>query len=210
MKSLFLLTTVTILFMLSLINCKTDGFTPEEKQQIMEGNEHSIMRLYTIEEKTDSLLLRQKARTVKKKDINSVTMEHFRSRMLATVNDSLDQGVGIAAPQVGISLQMIYVQRLDKQGEPFEIYYNPLIEYYGDSINSGLEGCLSVPSYRGKVDRSQNIVISYLDSLGNKKKEKINDFTAVIFQHEVDHINGILYYDHIYNGFNSLMPVDGY
>jgi peptide deformylase len=124
--------------------------------------------------------------------------------MFATMTDTLNPGAGIAAPQVGIGVKMIWAQRFDKPAEPFEVFYNPVITEYSDSINSGNEGCLSVPGYCGKVDRSQNITLIYLDSLGDKKTENISGFTAVILQHEVDHLNGILYYDLIHNGFGAL------
>lgn len=193
-----------ILIVFAFASCKTEGFKSAEIESIMDNDANVLMPLLTINEKSDSLFLRTQAREVKKKHIGSTTLDHLRKRMLATVNDSLNAGVGIAAPQVGVGLSMIYVQRFDKTGEPFEVYYNPVIVEYGDSINSGQEGCLSVPNYRGIVDRSHNIVITYLDSLGEKQTEQINDFTAVIFQHEVDHVNGVLYYDHISRGFESL------
>jgi len=196
---------LVMLIVIAFAGCKTDELNKTEKQRILANDANVLMPLLTINQKSDSILLRTIAREVKKKHIGSTTFEHLRKRMLATVNDRLNQGVGIAAPQVGVSVRMIYVQRFDKTGEPFEIYYNPVIIEYGDSINSGQEGCISVPDYRGMVDRSHNIVITYLDSLGEKQTEQINDFTAVIFQHEVDHVNGILYYDHIFRGFESLI-----
>ena len=201
---------VLIALLLGIAGCKTDGFNKKEIAIIQSGDEEQIMPLTTINEKSDSLLLRQVARKVKRRQIGSSSMELLRKRMLATVNDSLNPGVGIAAPQVGLSIRMIYVQRLDKTGEPFEIYYNPEIKTYGDSVKMGREGCLSVPYYRGLVERSQNIFISYLDSLGNEREEEIKNFTAVIFQHEIDHINGMLYYDRINNGFESLTKIDDF
>lgn len=192
----------------SMSACKTDGFTGAELDRINAGNSSTIMPLFTISVKSDSLLLRKKSRNINVKHIESESMKVLRARMLATVRDTLNLGVGIAAPQVGVNLKVIYVQRFDKDGEPFEVYYNPEIIAYGDSINSGLEGCLSVPNYRANVERSQNIELSYLDSTGKKQTEKINDFTAVIFQHEVDHINGTLYFDHVNSGFDGLSFVD--
>ncbi|MBN1924507.1 MAG: peptide deformylase [Prolixibacteraceae bacterium] len=206
-QALFIATSVFIL-MLYLPGCKTDGFSNEEVELISSGKTNQIMELYTINEKSDSLLLRQKARKIKKKNIGSETLELLKKRMFASMTDTLNPGVGIAAPQVGLSVRMIYVQRFDKPGDPFEIYYNPEITEYSDSINSGSEGCLSVPGYQGKVDRSQNITVNYLDSTGKKRTENINGFTAVIFQHELDHINGVLYFDRIFNGFEALTKTE--
>jgi len=208
MKPKLLTIFFAILFFHVFTHCKTDVLHEQEKQLIMNGNSDEPMKLFTINVETDSLMLRQKARKIKKREIEHEDIKLLKKRMLATVTDSTNLGVGIAAPQVGISLSMICVQRFDKPNEPFEIYYNPVIVHYGDSINSGLEGCLSIPGYRGKVDRSQNIVVSYLDSLGKMQKESINDFTAVIFQHEIDHIEGVFYFDHIYNGFDALNKVE--
>jgi len=196
------------IFAFGLSQCKTDPLISEEEKLVMEGDANEPMRLFVIGNYSDSLLLRQKARHIDKKDVNHQQIEHLKKRMLATVTDTLNPGVGIAAPQVGASVQMIYVQRFDKENEPFEIYFNPVIEIYGDSINAGMEGCLSIPGYRGRVERSQNVSISYIDSTGKHHRENINDFTAVIFQHEIDHLNGTLYFDHIYNGFNALSKVE--
>jgi len=187
-----------------MAQCNKDGFTSNERKLIFSGSDQTKMPLYSITVKTDSLLLRTKTRPVQKNQIQSRTIQHLKKRMLATVIDSLNSGVGIAAPQVGIGINMIYIQRFDKQGKPFEVYFNPVITNYGDSINSGIEGCLSVPEFSGIVNRSQNITITYLDSTGSLQNENISGFNAVIFQHEIDHLNGVLYFDHISGGFHSL------
>lgn len=196
---------ISMIVLLSIVSgCKKPTFTPEEEQRIMSAPAESAMRLFTINVENDSVLLRQNARKVGKEDLDSEVMQRLKERMLATVQDSLNPGVGIAAPQVGVSIQLIYVQRLDKEEEPFEAYFNPEITFYGDSLKTGNEGCLSVPGYYGKVERPQQITITYLDEDGNQQTEEIEDFTAVIFQHEIDHLNGKLYFDHIPEGFTSL------
>lgn len=190
---------------LGTVRCTKTGLTRVETKLIMSAGADELMELFVIENYADSLLLRRKARLLGVEDLSSEAIVHLKQRMLATVKDPDNRGVGIAAPQVGISLQMIYVQRLDKENEPFEIYFNPEIIAFGDSVKMGWEGCLSISGYRGEVNRFQNITLNYLDSLGNKQSEKINGFTSVIFQHEVDHINGVLYYDHVENGFDGLI-----
>jgi len=116
--------------------------------------------------------------------------------MLATVNDPGNPGVGIAAPQVGISKQLIAVQRFDKDGEPFEFYVNPVIEKYSPTQKWGWEGCLSVPGKRDTVLRSTQVIISYRDPVSwDMQCDTVDGFTAVIFQHETDHLNGKLYID---------------
>jgi peptide deformylase len=209
MKLFRLTNIVALISVCSLFfSCERSVFSKEDIKRISDGGVMEIMPLSVITDKSDSLQLRKISKAIIKKDIESETMKLFRLRLLATVNDTVNPGVGIAAPQVGVNVKMIYVQRFDKQGEPFEVYYNPVIYEYGDSIKSGREGCLSVPGVMGYVDRSQDIVIEYLDSTGISKNEKISGFTAVIFQHEIDHLNGILYFDRISGGYDSLISED--
>ena len=116
--------------------------------------------------------------------------------MLCTVIDPADPGVGIAAPQVGVSRRLIAVQRFDREGEPFEFYVNPrIVRYAGETVRSP-EGCLSIP---GKIDtavRRERVVLRYRDGQsGKRRRESVSGFTAVVFQHEIDHLNGILFID---------------
>ena len=112
--------------------------------------------------------------------------------------ESLGTGVGIAAPQVGINRRLIMVQRFDKEEKPFEFFYNIEIKKtYGEKV-VGWEGCLSIPAGFGQVERWQDIDIEYdaeADGKIVRKSENIKGFTAVIFQHETDHLNGILFID---------------
>ena len=110
--------------------------------------------------------------------------------------DSEADGVGIAGPQVGISRRVVAVQRFDKEGEPFEVYPNIRITARRGEPEPGPEGCLSVPGRRGTVSRYREIDISYTAMPeGRDTVETITGFTAVIFQHECDHLDGILYTD---------------
>jgi len=193
----------TVLF---VFGCSEDGLKRDEARFVKSGKATEKMRLFTIDDSSDSLFLRQPTRKIEKESINSKLITLLRKRMLATVTDIDNEGVGIAAPQVGVGVKLILVQRFDKAGEPVEPYFNPEIKVYGDSVNAGFEGCLSVPGYRGSVSRSQNIEVSYLDSTGKKQREEINGFVAVIFQHEIDHLSGIMYYDHVFGGFDALLP----
>ena len=104
--------------------------------------------------------------------------------------------MGIAAPQVGVSRNVIAVQRLDKEGEPFEVYPNIRITAFRGEREAGWEGCLSIPGRRGNVLRWRDIDISYTALASwRDTTERIQGFTAVIFQHETDHLKGILYTD---------------
>jgi peptide deformylase len=114
------------------------------------------------------------------------------------MKEAIGKGVGIAAPQVGINRRLIMVQRFDKEGKPFEFYYNIVIkEKRGEKV-VGWEGCLSIPAGYGQVERWQDIDVEYDVMNGDKlerKVEHIQGFTAVIFQHETDHLNGVLFID---------------
>lgn len=189
MKFLFVILMATTLCTAGCNN----PFTAAERKIIGAGNE--MMRLTTIDNEADSTLLRKQSRPLRKKDVMSEEFATLCRRMLATVTNPENEGVGIAAPQVGILRRMVAVQRFDKEGEPFEFYVNPEIVEYGDQMELGGEGCLSVPDFSGDVWRAQRIAIRYRDSQFLQHDEVIEGFTAVIFQHEIDHLDGILYID---------------
>ncbi len=194
MKKFLWLGFVVILF---LSSCSTQRFTAEEKQRITDFNGLESMRVFLITNTADSLLLRTPSSKINyQKDEKWV--KELAEKMLITVRDSAHLGVGIAAPQVGILKQMVLVQRFDKPDFPFEVYINPKITHYSKELQECLEGCLSIPNFTSKMYiRSEEIELRYLDINGIKQKERIKGFTAVIFQHEIDHLNGILFIDHL-------------
>jgi len=118
------------------------------------------------------------------------------SRMLSTVTDSTHRGVGIAAPQVGINRRIILVQRFDKPAKPFQAIFNPEILFKSDSVWNRTEGCLSIPDVRETVGRPWQILVKYQDINGLFITESVDGFTARIFQHEIDHLNGVLFTDY--------------
>ena len=181
--------------MFALAGCTT-GFGAAEKK-IINAGDGGIMRVLTIDDRDDSLTLRRKAAPMSEGMEREDDYETLRRRMLATVQDPENTGVGIAAPQVGILRRVIAVQRFDKPGEPFEIYLNPEIVEYSAETAPGREGCLSIPDLYGEVKRAQRITLRYRDEQFAERTERISGFTAVIFQHEVDHLDGILYTDRI-------------
>lgn len=178
---------------LALAGC-SQGFSATERETIRSGGE-GIMRVLTVDDRSDSLTLRRKSAPMVEGMERADDYETLRRRMLATVQDPENTGVGIAAPQVGILRRMIAVQRFDKPGEPFEIYLNPKIIEYSAETAPGREGCLSIPDRSGEVKRAQRITLRYRDEQFAERLERISGFTAVIFQHEIDHLDGILYTD---------------
>ena len=118
--------------------------------------------------------------------------------MVSTVTSPEQDGVGIAGPKVGVSRRVVAVQRFDKEGEPFEVYPNiRIVARRGEKV-PGPEGCLSVPGKRGDVCRYRDIDIVYslADGTARDTLETVKGFTAVIFQHECDHLDGVLYTDY--------------
>lgn len=187
---------LTILMATTLLTAGCNNpFTAAERKIIGNGNE--MMRVTTIDNQADSTLLRRTSRPLRKKDVLSEEFSTLCKRMLQTVQNPENEGVGIAAPQVGILRRVVAVQRFDKEGEPFEFYVNPEITAYSDDMELGGEGCLSVPEQSGDVWRAQRIEIKYRDKDFCEHKEIIEGFTAVIFQHEIDHLDGILFIDRI-------------
>ena len=188
-------------------------FTAEELELIASAD--SIMRVLTIADRSDSLILRDTSRTFSAKALMSEDYERLCSLMVATVTHPSQDGVGIAGPQVGLNRRVVAVQRFDKEGEPFEVYPNIRIIWTSDSLANGPEGCLSVPDRREEVARSTEVIIEYADIAALKEaagpnatiqiadcdipmvRDTIRGFTAVIFQHETDHLDGILYIDRL-------------
>ena len=146
----------------------------------------------------DSAVLRAQSIDINEDMLRSAELETLIAKLKKTVTDPSQDGVGIAAPQVGINRRIICVQRFDKEGEPFECYVNVRIDSLGGEIVRGREGCLSIPGMRGIVPRHSKIQIRYAslnDVSPAEISESVEGFTAVIFQHECDHLDGILYTD---------------
>ena len=154
----------------------------------------SLMYVLTMPE--DSTILRAKSRNLSRKELRSAELATLLDKMLYTVQHPSQDGVGIAAPQVGLNVRVVCVRRMDKIGAPFESYLNIKIDSLGGNVVSGPEGCLSVPPYRGFVKRYQVARISYVQPVTLEKvTEDVEGYTAVIFQHECDHLDGVLYTD---------------
>jgi len=139
-------------------------------------------------------VLRRKAHKVNEfgKDFQTLVDD-----MIETLREA--PGVGLAAPQVGLSEQLIVVEYGDDEDEnvPKKLYVvaNPEIIQTSSETVEGLEGCLSVPDLVGTVERFQSVVVRGLNRHGQPVKIKASDWMARIFQHEIDHLNGILFTD---------------
>ena len=184
------------IFAMTLLTSCTSGFTPAERDIIC-GGEGDIMRVLSIACKQDSLLLRSTSQPLNKKMLHEEVFQTLCRRMLATVQNPENEGVGIAAPQVGILRRLVAVQRFDKDGKPFEFFINPEIVEKDENLVAGGEGCLSVPEIYEDVERSHRITLRYYDADFVQHEKVIEGFTAVIFQHEIDHLDGHFFIDYI-------------
>ena len=212
---------ITAIFLSALLAsaCKRQGDCTAEELSLIHGAD-SIMRVLTIEDSLDRAVLRSKSTDFSIEALLSPEFDDLSRLMIATVTHPSQEGVGIAAPQVGLNRRVVAVQRFDKPEEPFEVYPNVKIVWASDSKNYGMEGCLSVPNRRENVLRSKEIVIEYTDlnelrrikeseshlklhhihmhsDRAATRRDTVRGFTAVIFQHEIDHLDGVLYIDRL-------------
>lgn len=108
-------------------------------------------------------------------------------------------GVGLAAPQIDVSERIIVVELPadEEEGLPAELYtfVNPEIVKASRDTEKGEEGCLSIPGYIGEVERSVELVVRGQDAFGRPQRVKAQDYLARIFQHEIDHLDGVLFID---------------
>jgi peptide deformylase len=138
---------------------------------------------------------------VLRKETEKVTV--FDKKLTQLINDMAETmydapGIGLAAPQIGESRRLIVVDISgENEGEKkFQAMVNPEIVFHeGRQIDE--EGCLSVPELTAKVERFRKITVSYQDQEGQPHEQTVEDRFAVVLQHEIDHLNGILFIDHL-------------
>lgn len=165
--------------------------TSHELSIINQGDVSSALPIYQTTEPDQHKTLLNLSTEIDPLDPHTATLvKRMKLSLLST-----DGGVGIAAPQVGINRKVIWVQRFDKENTPLEYFINPVIVWRSEIQNLGPEGDLSIPDFRDQFYRSKVIQLEYVDLKGQKYSEIVEGFTAVIFQHEIDHLFGILISD---------------
>jgi peptide deformylase len=144
-------------------------------------------------------IIRQKAAPVD--DIHDEEIQKLIDDLVATVDQA--NGVGIAAPQVSEQKRLFIVASSPNPRYPNApsmeptAMINPRIVSHSSEIVKGWEGCLCIPGIRGLVPRYQTIEVEYYDRYGNLQKQEFHDFVARIFQHEYDHLDGIVFIDRV-------------
>lgn len=150
----------------------------------------AIRKIYPYQE----AVLRQKAQPV---EVFDEDLQILIDDMIETMREA--PGVGLAAPQIGVSKQLIVVEFGNEDDEtiPKQLYavVNPEIVQQSKESEYGIEGCLSVPGFVGEVARSRVVTVRGKDKYGKNQKIRAEGWLARIFQHEIDHINGVLYTD---------------
>lgn len=147
-------------------------------------------------------VLRQLGRDLTPAEIRSPEIKRLIADMIETMAEY--GGIGLAAPQIHEPLRMALVgyddgnARYGDQGEqPLTVIFNPKTTVLDDTLQGFWEGCLSVPELRGLVRRPRKIQVDYLDREGKPQQIVAEGFLATVFQHELDHLDGVLYVDRI-------------
>jgi peptide deformylase len=147
-------------------------------------------------------VLRERAREVSAEELRSAELQRLIDDMIETKRHA--NGAGLAGNQVG-DLHRIAVVEVEpgnprypyKPPIPLTVMVNPEVEPLGDETLEIVEGCLSVPDLRGTVDRAAAVRVRYLDRAGEEHVEERRGLTAGTFQHELDHLNGVLFLDRV-------------
>jgi peptide deformylase len=159
---------------------------------------------------TGEPVLRQAARTLTAEEIVHPAIQELIAHMRDTMRDA--PGVGLAAPQIGLSIQLAVVEdraeylkgiapevlaSRERQPVPFMVLVNPTIVEYSDDTAEFFEGCLSVAGFSALVKRSRRVAVEYMDERAQPQRLEAFGWFARILQHEIDHLHGSLYIDHM-------------
>ncbi|WP_010522649.1 peptide deformylase [Aquimarina agarivorans] len=143
--------------------------------------------------------LRSKSGIISKNEINSFEFQDFIDDLIHTMRSQ--NGAGIAAPQVAC-LKRIFIMEMqnnprypNKESFLLNVVINPEIEYLDNELVDSWEGCLSIPTLRGRLKRHKNILLKGLDRKGVPFEKKMTGFAAIVAQHEMDHLDGTLFID---------------
>lgn len=137
-------------------------------------------------------ILRKKSNLVTLDEVKNGDIKKLLKQMRANLTEK--KGIGLAAVQIGVHKKVILVEVDEGEVNP---YINPIIKRKSLKKIAIEEGCLSVPGRSGYVKRSETIWLEALDETGKKLKLKVTGLPAIVFQHEIDHTNGILFIDKI-------------
>ena len=174
------------------------------------------MRLKIVQ--TGEPVLRQPARPLTAAEIAHPAIQELIGQMRDTMRDA--PGVGLAAPQVGLAIQLAVIEdraeylngiapellaQRERQPVPFRVLINPVILERSEETVEFFEGCLSVAGFSALVKRSRRVAVQYLDEHAQAQHLEASGWFARILQHEIDHLQGVLYIDRMESrSFSSL------
>jgi peptide deformylase len=148
-------------------------------------------------------LLRERSREVARDELQSAEVQNLIDDLIDTMHAA--NGAGIAAPQIGELVRIATIEVNHNPRYPYKppipltVVVNPVIEFLDDELVEINEGCLSVPGMRGNVMRHVNIRVRYWDRDGNEHDDVRRGLTAGTFQHELDHLDGVLFLDRVHD-----------
>lgn len=157
---------------------------------------------------TGNPVLRKQARPLTKDEIATPSIQQLIDLMRETMREA--PGVGLAAPQIGLSIQLAVIEdqpeylahhsadelaELQRSAVPFHVIINPKLSFVGNSTAEFFEGCLSVEGYQAVVNRALDVRVECLNERGEELTINAHGWYARILQHEIDHLNGTLYID---------------
>ena len=153
-------------------------------------------------------MLRTRARPLEPDEIGTPRIQQLIDDMFETMRDS--EGIGLAGPQVYESIRL-FVAGVDDEERmmPPVVMINPEVTPVGSDVEEDWEGCLSIPDIRGRVSRATDIKVRALDRHGKPISMTADGFPARVIQHEVDHLDGVLFFDRM-TSFESLTFLEEY
>ena len=153
-------------------------------------------------------VLRRRARPLEPDEISTPRIQQLIDDMFETMRDS--EGIGLAGPQVYESIRL-FVAGVDDEERmmPLVVMINPEVTPVGSDVEEDWEGCLSIPDIRGRVSRATDIKVRALDRHGKPISMTADGFPARVIQHEVDHLDGVLFFDRM-TSFESLTFLEEY
>ena len=149
----------------------------------------TIRTILTLPDK----LLRKQAKPVERVDAE---LQRLMDDMLATMYDA--PGIGLAAPQIGVSRRLIVMDpaKDDAPKTPL-VMVNPEILDRSQELRLHEEGCLSIPEFTAEIERPAKARVAYIDRYGKPQERELEGIWATLVQHEIDHLNGILFIDYL-------------
>ena len=170
------------------------------------------------------LKVREVGEPILEKQCNEVNIKNINGDIIDIIEDlkstlEFGTGLGIAAPQIGVDKRIIVVgakkeniKYNDAEEIPITAMINPTWKKITEDTDVQYEGCMSVPSIRGKVERYKSIELTYYNENGEKIIKQINGFFARLVQHECDHLDGIVFLDKVKgpNGFATKENIEKY